>query len=128
MNLQLEMSDITLPVSLGEALDKLTILDIKLQKISDERKADVKKEYDLLMTSLKPYVTAYSYHYRILRAINLLIWDIQDLFHGKDTTPEQGAELCHNILLENDRRFRVKAKINALANSALSTCCDTHRE
>ena len=113
------MSDITLPVSLGEALDKLTILDIKLQKISDQRRQDVQKEYDLLMTSLGPYVAAYRYHYRILRAINLSIWEIQDLFHGKDTTPEEGAKLCHNILLENDRRFRVKAKINALANSAL---------
>jgi hypothetical protein len=113
------MAEITLPVSLGEALDKLTILDIKLQKISDDRKADVQKEYDVLMTSLGSYVAAYPYHYRILREVNLSIWDTQDIFHGKDTTPEEGAKLCHNILVENDRRFRVKAKINALANSAL---------
>ena len=38
------MAEITLPVSLGEALDKLTILDIKGQKIQDDRLADVKKE------------------------------------------------------------------------------------
>jgi hypothetical protein len=111
---------VTLPVSLGEALDKLTILDIKLQKISNPaRKADVQKEYDLLFSSLKNYVDSFSYHYRILRAVNLIIWEIQDQFHGKDTTTEEGARLCRQILIENDRRFRVKAKINALANSAL---------
>ena len=43
------MTDILyLPVSLGEAIDKLTILDIKLDKINDNRKNDVQKEYDLL--------------------------------------------------------------------------------
>ena len=112
--------DIVLPVSLGEALDKLTILDIKLQKIQNaERRRDVETEYNVLMTSLKMYVNAFPYHYRILREVNLAIWEIQDRFHGKDTPAEEGARLCREILLENDRRFRVKAKINALANSAL---------
>ena len=113
------MADIVLPVSLGEALDKLTILDIKLQKIQDERRHDVYKEFEALSNILGQYVAAYPYHYRILKEINLLLWEIQDRFHGKDTTPEQGGQMCREILLENDRRFRVKAKINALANSAL---------
>jgi len=112
--------DIVLPVSLGEALDKLTILDIKMSKIQDpQRRTDVQKEYDVLMNSLNAYVVAYPYHYRILREVNLAIWEIQDRFHGKDTSADEGAKLCREILLENDRRFRVKAKINALANSAL---------
>lgn len=112
--------EVVLPVSLGEALDKLTILDIKLSKITDEsRKADVQKEYDILLENLSSYVKAYPYHYRILREVNLAIWEIQDVFHDKNTTAEEGANLCREILLENDRRFRVKAKINALANSAL---------
>ncbi len=112
-------AQITLPVSLGEALDKLTILDIKLAKIADARRADVQVEYDVLMSSLKVYVETYPYHYRILREINQKLWDIQDEFHGKDVTPEQGASCAREILLENDRRFRVKLKINQLANSAL---------
>jgi hypothetical protein len=112
--------DIVLPVSLGEALDKLTILDIKMDKIQDaQRKQDVQKERDMLLSSLQSYVNSFPYHYRILKEVNLAIWEIQDVFHGKDTTAEQGAQLCREILLENDRRFRVKAKINALANSAL---------
>jgi hypothetical protein len=114
------MAEITLPVSLGEALDKLTILDIKLQKIQDTvRRQDVQKEYDVLMSSLGKYVEAFPYHYRILKEINLAIWEIQDVFHVADYKVENGAEMYKQILLENDRRFRVKAKINALANSAL---------
>ena len=113
------MAEITLPVSLGEALDKLTILDIKRQKIQDDRLADVKKEYDVLSEALNTYVNAYPYHYRILKHINSTLWDIQDRFHGKNTTAEQGAQMCREILLENDRRFRMKAKINSLAKSAL---------
>jgi hypothetical protein len=112
-------ANITLPVSLGEALDKLTILDIKLQKIHDDRRKDVQLEYDTLLSSLKEYVDRYPYHFRILLDVNLVLWNTQDKFHGKDTTPEEGAALCQKILIENDRRFRVKAKINALANSAL---------
>jgi hypothetical protein len=113
------MAEITLPVSLGEALDKLTILEIKMLKIQDERRVDVQKEYEALSNKLGPYVATYAYHYRILREINLLLWEIQDRFHGKDTTAEQGAQMCREILLENDRRFRVKAKINTMASSAL---------
>ena len=76
--------EICLPVSLGEALDKLTILEIKLQKIQDvARRQDVQKEYDVLLSSLQSYVTAFSYHYRILKEVNLAIWEIQDVFHGK---------------------------------------------
>jgi len=112
--------DIVLPVSLGEALDKLTILDIKLQKIQDAaRRQDVQKEYDVLMNSLKGYVAAFPYHYRILKEVNLAIWEIQDVFHVADYKNDNGTEMYKQILLENDRRFRVKAKVNALANSAL---------
>ena len=42
-----------LPVSLGEAIDKLSILDIKYEKITDNRRNDVKNEYDLLYDKLK---------------------------------------------------------------------------
>ena len=43
-----------LPVSLGEAIDKITILDIKLDKILDNRKIDVKKEYNLITINSVP--------------------------------------------------------------------------
>jgi hypothetical protein len=109
------MSEIVLPVSLGEALDKLTILDIKCEKIKDSRRDDCLKEYNTLYDSLKDYVTKFSYHYRILKEINLKIWNLQDSIHkDKNLTNTYGQ-----ILKENDRRFRVKKQINNLANSNL---------
>ena len=109
------MSKIVLEVSLGEALDKLTILDIKCDKIKDERKIDCQKEYDLLYSELKDYVKEFSYHYRILKKINLTIWNLQDNIHkDSNLTATYGK-----VLTENDRRFRVKKKINDIANSNL---------
>jgi len=117
-------AEISLPVSLGEALDKLTILDIKCSKIGDTvKKAAAQKEYDVLYELLKEYEKRYAWHYRILREVNLSIWDQQDKFHGlegaaKPTEVELG-KICSVILDDNDRRFRVKAKINHIASSAL---------
>lgn len=108
-----------LPVSIGEALDKLTILDIKCRKISDERKVDCEKEYLTLLADLSGNVSSWSWHYDILREINLSLWEIQDEFHGKDVDEITLGRLCSRILLENDRRFRMKAKINHLSGSQL---------
>jgi len=118
------MSEISLPVSLGEALDKLTILDIKCSKIADsERSASAKKEYDILYAILKEFVRKYSWHYKVLREVNLAIWDQQDKFHGQipDKQPSEVelGKICSVILDENDRRFRVKAKINHITSSTL---------
>ena len=113
------MSEISLPVSLGEALDKLTILDIKRKKISDFRKEDVVLEFNILYEKLKNYVEKYSYYYRILYDINMGLWNLQELFHNKDTTADAGAKICRTILIENDRRFRVKAKLNMREKSLL---------
>lgn len=109
-------NSITLPVSLGEALDKLTILDIKLQKINDDRRSDVQVEYNMLKEKLKDELTECSYYYRILKEINLSIWDMQDDF--RDKKGDQ-TTLCMKIIEENDRRFRVKKKINDFINSSL---------
>jgi hypothetical protein len=118
------MTEVSLPVSLGEALDKLTILDIKCGKIADpQRVAAAKNEYDTLYSMLKDYVSKFTWHYKILRDVNLSIWDQQDKFHGqaesiKPTEVELGR-ICSVILDDNDRRFRVKAKINHIASSNL---------
>jgi len=113
------MELILLPVSLGEAMDKLTILEIKIQKISDSRRTDCEKEYQLLADKLDPYRQQFAYYYRILKEINLSLWEIQDRFHGRNVSPEEGAAMCRLILEENDRRFRVKAKINVASGSPL---------
>ena len=62
------MEQINLPVSIGEALDKLTILDIKLEKIKDNKKIDVQKEYDILYNKLKIYIEKFDFYYIILKS------------------------------------------------------------
>ena len=110
------MTEINLPVSMGEALDKLTILDIKLEKIKDNRKHDVQKEYDILYNKLKLNVQKYDFYYKILKQVNLDIWEMQDDFRYNSGDKNK---LCLKIIDENDRRFRIKKKINDIANSSL---------
>ena len=109
---------IELPVSMGEALDKLTILDIKMKKITDERKTDVEKEFLLLNSQLNEYKNKYRFFYNILMNINENIWDMQDLFR-ESNNPEEQNILCRKIIRENDNRFRVKKKINTISMSNL---------
>lgn len=105
---------ITLPVSLGEAIDKLTILDIKCRKIKQSE--DSKKEYDILYENLKEYVEQFSYQYRTLIRVNEEIWDMQDEIRAM---PQPDGQKCIDILNKNDMRFRIKDNINKLAKSYL---------
>jgi hypothetical protein len=113
------MSQIRLPVSIGEALDKLSILEIKLHYIKDERRNDVEKEYTLLKQELENYFTDDSvFHYRVLKEINQDIWTMQDKFRESENDEEK-TSLCTKIIEENDRRFQVKKKLNTLFTSSI---------
>ena len=108
-----------LPVSLGEAIDKLTILDIKLDKITDNRKIDVKKEYELLYDKLKEFIIKYEKLYQIMKKVNLLIWGMMDILRDGDIKEELYIKVCKECIEYNDIRFRVKNKINYVSNSLL---------
>lgn len=118
-NINNNMNTLDLPVSFGEAIDKLSILEIKLENIHDSRKADVEREYLLLNNKLNQYLSDdISFHYTILKEINKNIWDMQDVFR-ESTNHEEKVILCIKIIEENDRRFRVKKKLNYLFQSHL---------
>lgn len=108
-----------LPVSLGEAIDKITILDIKLDKIKDNRKNDVQKEYDLLFENLKNFITEYKVLYITMKKVNLLIWDMMDILRDGDINEELYLKICKECIEYNDIRFRVKNKINYVSKSLL---------
>ena len=111
---------IYLPVSLGEAIDKLTILDVKLEKIKDNRKNDVKQEYDLLYDKLKEYIIKYNDLYKTMKNSNLLIWDMMDILRDGDKINEESyLKICKECITYNDIRFRIKNKINYISNSCL---------
>jgi GNAT superfamily N-acetyltransferase len=108
-----------LPVSYGEALDKLTILDIKRSKITDASKlADVENEYLKLYTILEKDILKYQFLYSLLKTINLDIWIKQDIFRYSTDETEKN-KLCKDIISLNDSRFRIKNKINMLTSSSI---------
>jgi hypothetical protein len=108
-----------LPVSLGEAIDKLTILDIKLDKITDNRKIDVKKEYHLLYDTLTEFIIKYENLYQTMKKVNLLIWDMMDIVRDGSVNEKQYLKICKECIEYNDIRFRVKNKINYVSKSLL---------
>ena len=99
--------NIFLPISLGEAIDKLTILHIKVDKIKDNE--FVKKEYDLLYEKLKEYFNEF---YISLKKINLIIWDQMDILRDGNLNDNDYFKLCKECIECNDIRFRIKNKIN----------------
>ena len=108
-----------LPVSLGEAIDKLTILDIKMDKIKDNRRNDVKKEYDHLYEKLQDFIIKYDNLYKTMKKVNLLIWDMMDLLRDGDLSEQHYLKVCKECIEYNDIRFRVKNKINSVSASVL---------
>lgn len=107
-----------LPVSYGEAIDKLTILDIKMSKINDLRRIDVETEFNTLFSQLESIIKPINFYYEALKQINLQIWEDQYSFRYS-LDDNQKNQLCKKIIEDNDARFRIKNKINNILNSFL---------
>lgn len=108
---------VLLEVSLGEAIDKLTILDIKKDKIKDERLIDIMKEYDYLYKQLEDVCNKYEFYYKALRDVNLKIWELQDELRNDRLEQHIFLERIEVIFNYNDSRFLIKKKINNLGDS-----------
>jgi hypothetical protein len=105
---------ITLPVSIGEAIDKLSILDIKCSFIKDSRRDECQKEYDALFPILKHYIDKFPFQYKMLKTVNEEIWVMQDAFRECSN-----VQTCVDIIQKNDARFRIKNNLNVLTSSEL---------
>lgn len=112
-------SVIELPISLGEAIDKLTILDIKCQKINDNRRNDVLNEYTILFNKLNIFIEKYKELYDFMKKINDIIWHQMDFLRDGSIDDKTYLNLCKECIETNDIRFRVKNKINIISNSSL---------
>jgi len=115
---------VNIPVSLGELLDKISILEIKNQKIRSESKLkNIKKE----LTGLRNVLEEMNFKlsetddlYKDLYKINLTLWEIEDsirLLEKNEDFGEQFIELARSVYITNDKRFLVKNEINKLFNS-----------
>jgi hypothetical protein len=118
------MACVHLPTSIGEAIDKLTILDIKLERIADiARKADVQREYDALLkhSELTDFVQTHADLYNTMKKANAIIWDMMDVLRdgASRVSGEEYLKTCKDCIEFNDIRFRIKARINQASNSEL---------
>ena len=111
--------NIHLPVSLGEAMDKLSILQIKCDKIIDIRRCDVENEYNTLLKILSKYVCMYDGLYQSMLHINRIIWEQMNILRDGNTDDVLYTKLCRECILMNDVRFRIKNKINLISASNL---------
>jgi hypothetical protein len=115
------MACVHLPTSIGEAIDKLTILDIKLERITDaNRKADVQREHDALLnhSELTVFIQTHADLYNTMKKANAIIWDMMDVLRTNIST-EEYLKTCKDCIEFNDIRFRIKARINQASNSEL---------
>lgn len=111
---------LTLPVSIGEGLDKLSILEIKIDNISDKRKDNVIKEYNILHDKIKVYFLypAIQKYYNMLKKTNSYIWKLMDILRDEiDITDNKFLEVSRETIIGNDVRYRIKSKINNVINS-----------
>lgn len=105
-------SMLELPVSMGEALDKLSVLELKIEYTNNE---ECVKEAAIIRDKMSIWLKSRRavYYYRILKSTNRIIWHLQERSHTGD------IEIYKAILLHNDRRFKIKEKINRWFNSDL---------
>ena len=90
------MNSIIIPVSVGEAIDKQTILEIKIERITSGNEY-VLKEHSLISEQINHFITEDAiFHKNILKAINVQIWDLQDEFRNKQDSKVQSA-ICEKL-------------------------------
>ncbi len=120
------MSLINTPVSFGEILDKITILEIKQQHITDaEKLKNVRHELNLLTDTWNKKVTQTSEISRLkeqLKQVNQSLWNIEDNIRIKESKKEfddQFIQIARSVYYENDKRAAVKKQVNLLLGSEL---------
>ncbi|KFN41261.1 DUF6165 family protein [Arenimonas oryziterrae] len=119
------MSEILVPVSFGELLDKIAILDIKSERMTDPAKlANVRKERDALMTTWMAHAASRTDIGKLraeLKAVNERLWVIEDDIRVNEKNQDFGPEfirLARAVYFENDERARIKKDINLALGSA----------
>jgi hypothetical protein len=113
-------------ISVGEWIDKLTILEIKLAEILDRDKlANIRREYEALLLAASPGLLARVEIAELrarLKAVNAELWRIEDEIRVKERAQDFSDEfvaLARAVYVTNDKRAALKREINKLTMSAL---------
>ena len=120
------MEDISVPVSPGELVDKITILEIKAERITDaEKLRNVNIELDLLTRTWEAASVEADEVLSLretLKGINEALWDIEDQIRAKESSQEFDQEfidLARSVYVQNDQRAAAKKQINVLLGSKI---------
>ncbi len=111
-------------ISIGELVDKVSILKIKSRKIHDpEKLKNIHKELQLLSRKMESAgITFESPEYQHLEKINQSLWDIEDRIRNKEaekTFDDEFIQLARSVYLKNDERAALKRNINLASGSDL---------
>ena len=117
---------IKIPVSAGELVDKITILEIKKIKIKDKNKLnEIKKEHKYLKEILIKKIKLdkkIKHEISSLKKINLFLWNIEDGKRAAEGNKEFGKKfiaLARDVYIYNDKRALIKLKINQMTKSSI---------
>ena len=111
-------------VSIGEVFDKITILQIKLERIKDQEKIKhITHELDVLKSVLQDSsIDMSNDFFKKLRSINETLWDTEDIIREKEEKEEFDVEFIEHARLDaklNDQRFLIKNEINMFFGSQI---------
>ena len=120
------MSLVSVPVSFGELIDKITILEIKSERMDDaEKVANVRHELALLektWSDVAEKSADISNARSRLKAVNESLWEIEDEIRVKEsrrTFDDEFVELARAVYVTNDQRANIKKEINLALGSEL---------
>ncbi|HVN43213.1 MAG TPA: DUF6165 family protein [Steroidobacteraceae bacterium] len=120
------MAELLVPISPGELIDKITILEIKSERMTDPAKLhNVRTELALLngTWAASPFsATDIGEEWRGLREVNASLWDIEDRIRDKEREGAFDAgfiELARAVYVTNDERAALKRRINTKLGSVL---------
>ncbi len=111
-------------ISAGELLDKMSILEIKMDKIKDTNGLnEINKEYNILKLARDTHIEfsdEIKKLYAEIKKINLKLWNIEDqirICEKKKDFGENFINLARSVYLNNDKRSKIKSEINKLLGS-----------
>ena len=115
---------INAPISIGELVDKITILEIKKNKLQKSKLENVLKELSFLRKLMEKHqIEITDDLFTQLKEINLTLWNIEDQIRIKEKNKEFDnifIELARSVYFTNDKRSEIKKRINRLSNSEIT--------
>ena len=115
---------INAPISIGELVDKITILEIKKNKLQNSKLKNVLKELSYLRELIEKHkIEITDDLFFKLKEVNLSLWNIEDQIRIKEKNKEFDntfIELARSVYFKNDKRAEIKKSINRLSNSEIT--------